>query len=635
MAVNPSLSPSGSTLASQAAASSAATVTPATIVAGCDTPARLLRQRVAQWGDRPALRYKARGLWNTVTWQDYYAQVRAVAGQLLAQGLQRGDAVAVLAGNRPEWLYADFGAQSIGVISAGIYPTSSPEQCQHVLTDCGARVMFVEDGEQLEKIIAVRGQCPQLECIVVMDDTGLDSLDSAPMPVFRFADWLVQGGESDRQSPQRFDQALAAIGPQDVAFLVYTSGTTGAPKGAMMRNATVMFQIATVPNLFGLKAGEHILSFLPLCHIAERMSTAFNHLAFGNIVHFPESGDTALNDLPEVAPHLVFAPPRFWEKMHSQITLRMQEAILPAQWLYHHAQTLGARVAQLRLAGQPAPRRLTWWLACLRPLVFGNIRRLLGLSRVRDAITGAAPVPSALIAWFLTLGIELREGYGMTETCGSATVTLAGQVQPGYAGKAVAGTEVRCDAQGEILVRGPNVFAGYWGLPEATAQAIDADGWLHTGDVGRLDAQGNLQVLDRLKDILITSSGKNITPSVIESHLRLSPYIADAVVVGEGRHYLSCLVIPDEDNLARFAQEGQIPYTDFASLVNAPSVVTLIAQEIDKMNAALARIEQIKAFRLIDQLLTPEDEELTPTMKLKRRVVAHKYAPLIDSMYAA
>lgn len=604
-------------------------------VAGCDTPARLLRQRAAQWGDRPALRYKARGLWNTVTWQNYHARVRAVGALLLEQGLQRGDAVAILAGNRQEWLYADFGAQSVGVISAGIYPTSSPAQCQHILIDCGARVVFVEDGEQLEKITAVRGQCPRLECVVVMDDTGLGSLDDDGVAVLRFADWLARGHELDRQSPQRFDQAVDEALPHDVAFLVYTSGTTGAPKGAMLRNANVMFQISAAPGMCGLKEGEHTLSFLPLCHIAERMTTAFNHLAFGNIVHFPESGDTALNDLPEVAPHLLFAPPRFWEKMHSQVSLRMQEAILPAQWLYRHTTAMGARAAQLSLAGQAVPRGLAWGLALLRPLVFGNIRRQLGLSRVRDAITGAAPVPPALIEWFLALGIELREAYGMTETCGFTAATPAGQARPGHAGRAVAGTELRCDAQGEILVRGPSVFAGYWGLPEATAQAIDAEGWLHTGDVGSIDGQGSLRVLDRLKDILITSGGKNITPAVIEGHLRLSPYIADAVVVGDGRHYLGCLVIPDEDSLVRFAQERQIPYTNFASLVNAPSVAELIGAEIAKVNEGLARVEQIKTFRLIDQLLAPEDEELTPTMKLKRRVVARKYERLIEGMYAA
>ena len=606
-----------------------------TLVEGCDTPARLFRRRVDQWDQRPALRYKSHGVWKTVTWRNYHERVRSVAMALAGQGLERGDAIAVLAGNRPEWLYADLGAQCLGVIGAGIYPTSSPEQCQHILADCGARVVVVENGEQLEKVLTVRDRCPKLERIVVMDDTGIDGLDDADATVMRFNDWLERGRELHRQSPSSFDQAIDQARPHDVAFLVYTSGTTGAPKGAMIRNASVVFQIGAAPGMCTLRPGDHTLSFLPLCHIAERMTTVFNHLAFGNIVHFPESAETVLTDLPEVAPHLVFAPPRFWEKMHSQITLRMQDAVLPAQWMYRQTLALGSRVTALRLRGEPVPWTLAWRLAVLRPIVFGNIRRLLGLSRARDAITGAAPVPSALIEWFLILGIELREAYGMTETCGFATATLPDRVQLGCAGVAVAGTELRCGAEGEILVRGPNVFGGYLGLPQASAQAIDAEGWLHTGDVGVLDEQGNVRILDRLKDILITSGGKNVTPSVIESQLRLSPYIADAVVVGDGRHFLSCLVMPDEENLVRYAQEKQIPYTDFASLVNAQSVGELMDVEINKVNSTLARVEQVKAFRLIDRLLMPEDDELTPTMKLKRRVLARKYEALIDSMYAA
>jgi len=603
-------------------------------VADCDTPVQLLRHRARQWRDQVALRYKSRGIWKSVSWGKYHAQVRALGMALLYHGLRRGDVVAVLAGNRPEWLFADLGAQSVGVVSAGIYPTSSPAQCQYILADCAARVVFVEDGEQLEKILAVRMQCPRLEHIVVMDMTGLDARALTASAVVSFAAWIAHGQTFERQFPQRFDAAVDAITAQDVALLVYTSGTTGAPKGAMISHANVMFQIVVAPAWCALRAGDHTLSFLPLCHIAERMGAIAIHLAFGNIVHFPENGDTVPNDLPEVAPHMLFAPPRFWEKMHAQVTLRMREAVPPAQWLYRLAQRLGAHYVHLCTQGQPVPRTLAWRLAILRPLVFHNIRRLLGLSRVRDAITGAAPVPPALITWFLTLGIALREGYGMTETCGFTAAAPRGQVLVGCAGVAAPGVVLRCDEQGEIMVRGPNVFAGYWGLPDASAQAVDAQGWLHTGDVGSLDAQGLLRVRDRLKDILITSGGKNVTPAVIENQLRLSPYIADAVVVGDGRHYLSCLVIPDEENLMRFAQDHQIPYTDFASLVHAAAVTALIAEEIARVNVDLARVEQIKAFRLIDQLLTPEDEEMTPTLKLKRRVVTRKYAQLIDDMYA-
>jgi long-chain acyl-CoA synthetase len=316
-----------------------------------------------------------------------------------------------------------------------------------------------------------------------------------------------------------------------------------------------------------------------------------------------------------VAPQVLFAPPRFWEKMHSQVELFMRDAIAPARWAF--AKAMAA----------PAPNVLS-------RLALRNVRQFLGIDSVKTALTGAAPVPPDLVRWFARMDISLREAFGMTETCGFCTATPMHQTKLGWAGPAGPGIELKIGAQNEVLVRGPNVISGYWNDPKRSAEAIDPDGWLHTGDCGELDDAGWLAIRDRIKDILITSGGKNITPTQVENQIRLSPYVSEAVVIGDGRHFLSCLVMIDQEHVARFAQEQQIPYTDFASLSHAPAVVALIGQEIERANAQLARVEQIKQFRIIDALLTAEDEELTPTMKLKRKVIATKYAHLIEQMYS-
>ena len=331
---------------------------------------------------------------------------------------------------------------------------------------------------------------------------------------------------------------------------------------------------------------------------------------------------------------MIFGPPRFWEKMYSQVTLYMQDALPVARKVYAQVLAEGAAMAQARLDGQP----ITGWratrYALLQKLVLSNLRSFLGLQNIKTAMTGAAPVPPDLLRWYMAVGIDLLEAFGMTETCGFCTSMPPDRIRIGTAGVCAQGTEIRLGADDEVLVRGPNVFAGYWNLPEKTREAIDADGWLHTGDCGAIDAEGFLSIKDRLKDIIITSGGKNITPSNIENHLKFSPYISDAVVIGEGRHYLTCLVMLDQDNVAKFAQDRQVPYTDYASMTRAPEVLAMISAELEQVNTRLARVEQIKDFRIIAQLLTAEDDELTPTMKLKRKVVASKYAAVIATMYA-
>ena len=597
---------------------------------GEDTPAKVFRQRCRTWADQPALRHKQRGLWQSTTWAQYFARARATGLAMQALGLERGQVVCVLAENRPEWLYVDMGAQCMGLVGNGVYPTSSAGQLQHILMDSDSRLLFVENQEQLDKALEIRTQCPQLQRIVVMDREGLRGFSD---PDVEFFDEFLARGHALAETRQAlFDASIDNTQAEDLAFLVYTSGTTGAPKGAMTLNRNLVFQLSLATEYLDIQPGDKSVSFLPLCHIAERMSSVYNPLALGLVVHFPENSGTVFNDMREVAPHLVFAPPRFWEKMYSQIDLFMRDAIAPARWTYHTTRAMGAARVEAQLLGQ-ATSSPTLLLKIMQWLAMRNVRIFLGLQNVKSALTGAAPVPPDLIRWYLGCGIELREAYGMTETTGFCTATPKGAIRLGWAGIKAPGTELRIGKDDEVLVRGPNVFGGYWNMPDKTRETLDDEGWLHTGDCGEINAEGYLAIRDRIKDILITSGGKNITPSHIESLLKFSPYITDAVVIGDGRKYLTCLVMIDQEHVARHAQEHQVPYTDFGSLTRAPEVVALIHSEIERINPQLARVEQIKSFKIISELLTAEDEELTPTMKLKRKVIATKYAALIDSMY--
>ena len=597
---------------------------------GEDTPAKVFRQRCRTWADQPALRHKQRGLWQSTTWAEYYARARATGLAMQTMGLERGQVVCVLAENRPEWLYVDMGAQCMGLVGNGVYPTSSAGQLQHILIDSGSRMLFVENQEQLDKALEIRTQCPQLRHIVVMDREGLRGFSD---PDVEFFDEFMARGLALAETRQAlFEASIDSTQAEDLAFLVYTSGTTGSPKGAMTLNRNLVFQLSLATDYLDIQPGDKSVSFLPLCHIAERMSSVYNPLALGLVVHFPENSGTVFNDMREVAPHLVFAPPRFWEKMYSQIDLFMRDAIAPARWTYHTTRAMGAARVEAQLQGQAtSPPSLL--LKAMQWLALRNVRIFLGLQNVKSALTGAAPVPPDLIRWYLGCGIELREAFGMTETTGFCTATPKGAIRLGWAGVKAPGTELRIGKDNEVLVRGPNVFGGYWNMPDKTRECLDDEGWLHTGDCGEINAEGYLAIRDRIKDILITSGGKNITPSHIESLLKFSPYITDAVVIGDGRKYLTCLVMIDQEHVARHAQENQVPYTDFGSLTRAPEVIALIHGEIERINPQLARVEQIKSFKIISELLTAEDEELTPTMKLKRKVIATKYAALIDSMY--
>ncbi len=601
------------------------------MVHGQDTLPKLFRQVAAQRGDKVAMREKDLGIWRSISWREYGEKAKHVGLGLVARGLRPGDVVSIIADNCPEWLFTDMGVLSVAGVTNGIYTTDSPSQVEYIVNDSGTRFFFAENEEQLDKILEVRSRCPELSKIFLFDMEGLHKYrDDQVMP---FSELVELGAAYDREHPAVWDRLVEIAKPNDLAILVYTSGTTGPPKGAMLSHSNITFQLGYPDLITRLGEGDEQLSFLPLCHIAERIFSVFSPLESGATVNFAESLETVPENIREVGPALFFAVPRIWEKFYSGVALRMREATPLGKLAYHWAIGVGMRIADHRIRGtRPAfGLRLLHRLADF--LVLDNIRRSLGLHRTRGAGTGAAPIAPELIKWYMALGIDMREVYGQTENCGLATGVPRDRIKLGTVGLARPDTEIRIAHDGEILLKGPHVFMGYYKNLQKTAETI-VDGWLHTGDVGGIDDAGFLKSTDRKKEIIITAGGKNITPSEIENPLKFSPYIADAVVIGDRRKYLTCLVMLDPDTVAHYAQDHSVPFTNYASLCRAKPIQELIQGEIEGVNKRFARVETIKDFRLIEQILTPEDEELTPTMKLKRSLVSRKYKELIDDMYA-
>ena len=599
------------------------------LIQGCDTLPRLFLKVSAERGDRIAMREKDFGIWQSYSWADYRERACEIAWGLLSCGLERGDVVSIQSEDCREWLWADIGAMLAGGVVNGIYPTYQARQVEHTLGDSECRFLFAEDEEQLDKYLEIEAQLPHIERVFVFDWTGLR--DFAHDKVEPLSALLARGREFGMDNPGLIERIAEEGSADDLAALVYTSGTTGMPKGAMLSQRYIMFQMTIAPEFVRQNADDELLTYLPLCHIAERVFSCWLPLAHGATINFAESPETVMQNLQEVSPTYMFAVPRVWEKFYSRVTTAMADATWIGRKAWQWAMKVGEARADKIIAGKALTRYERLRYAVADWLVFSNIKKVLGLDRTRNAASGAAPISPALLRWFLAMDIAIDELWGQTEI-GIITSTRKGKFRFGTVGPAMPRTEVRIDDNGEIIARSDGQFSGYLNLPEKTAETI-VDGWVRTGDVGELDAEGNLSITDRLKDIIITAGGKNITPSVMENELKFSPYISDAVIIGDARKYLTCLIMIDQENVEHYAQTHSIPFTDYRSLCARPEIVELIDGEVARVNSGFSSVEQVKKFRLIDVLLTAEDEELTPTMKLKRSFVSEKYADLIASMY--
>jgi long-chain acyl-CoA synthetase len=605
----------------------------ADVIPAGDTLPAIFWNAVAARSEGVWLRQKAYGIWREHRWSEVGTAVREIAHGLMALGFERGHTASILANTCIDWVLADLAVLSLGGVSNGIYPTDAAAQVEYLCADSGTRVLFVEDDEQLDKALAVRPALPRLALIVVFDMKGLHDLADARVVSLEA---LREGGRAHLAAhPRALEERVAAVRPDELAILVYTSGTTGRPKGAMHHHRTLVATLAGYHANLAQDETDDRMAFLPLCHIAERMGGEYYALYCGARLNFVENPDTVPENMREIAPTVCVAVPRVWEKLYSAVMIGIQEASRVQQLAYGWAIGVGHEVARLVMEGREVPAGLKARFRLARFLALDNVRRLVGVHRARYCLTGAAPISPDLVRWYCALGVPMLEVWGMTETAGGATFMPPSRIKPGSIGKAGANVEMRIAPDtNEILVRGPSVFQGYLNLPEKTAEAIDAEGWLHTGDVGAVDAEGYFRITDRMKDIIITAGGKNVTPSEWENELKFSPYITDAVVIGDRRPYLVALVMIDQENVEKYAQDRDVPFSNYASLTRAPEVRALIQGEIDKVNAKFARVEQVKKFHLLEAQLTAEDEELTPTMKLKRSLVQKKYSPQIEAMYA-
>ena len=606
------------------------------VVVPGDNMAEMFWNGVAQRGELTLFRQKKFGLWQSLSWNQVGVIVREAGMGLIELGFGVGETASILGNTRQEWLFSDLALLSCGGVSSGIYPTDAAPQVEYLTGDSNSVLIFVEDDEQLDKVLEVRERLPLLRRIVVWDMEGLRDLHDAQVISFE------RLREMGRERLARLGQAAAdaewqartaARKPEDLAILIYTSGTTGKPKGAMLSHRNILSHVRGLNKVIAQNENDERMSFLPLCHVAERTGGAYFAIYVGARLNFVENPETIPENVREIAPTVFVAVPRVWEKFYSGVSIALKESNAFEQWAYRLAVGIGLEKVRRYEKGETIGAGLEFahWLA--RVLVLNNVRKLIGIHRSRLLITGAAPISPDLVRWYLALGVPMLEVWGMTETSGAATATPIGCIKPGSIGVAGADSEIRLSAEGEIQVRGPTVFMGYLNQPEKTAETIDADGWLHTGDVGTVDGDGFYRICDRLKDIIITAGGKNITPSELENQLKFSPYVTDAVVIGDKRPYLVCLIMIDQENVEKFAQDHDVPFSNYASLTRAHEVQKLIEGEIERVNKQFARVEQVKKFRLIDRKLGAEDEELTPTMKLKRKLVSQKYAELIESMY--
>jgi len=576
---------------------------------------------------RIALRYKDYGIWRRISWAEYAAGVREVAAGLISLGVGRGDRVAILGENCPEWLICDLAVMSIGGVTCGIYTTSAPEQVAYIVGHSEAKVIFIENEEQVDKILQILPEV-NLERVIVWDHKGLWGFSHEKIAFY--VDFLRESKEYLKNNPRCVEERLAAVGPDDTAMIIYTSGTTGRPKGAMISHRNILMLTESFVAANPSYETDEVVSYLPLAHIYENLISLFQSIWAGGTVNFVESPDTLPQNLREVSPTIFASVPRLWEKFASAIAIRMSDAPPVKRAVYGLSILVGLKYIR---AKKGTRERLLWSLLYW-PVYFAvlyHLKRQMGFERIRWAVCGAAPAAPELFEFYNALGVPLREGYGQTESTGVIAVQRLDRPRWGYVGEAIPDVEVRIAEDGEILARGPGVFQGYFKEPELTAETIK-DGWLHTGDVGALE-DGFLKILDRKKDIIITAGGKNITPAFIENKLKFSPYIQDAVVIGDRRKFLVALILIDEDNVTKYAQDQRIPFTTFEDLTTKPEIRKLIDQEVFKVNKTLSQVESIKKIALLPRRFYEEDGDVTPTKKVKRRFLEKRYADLIESLY--
>ncbi|MGP3956625.1 AMP-dependent synthetase/ligase [Nonomuraea sp. 3N208] len=597
-------------------------------------------ERARTTPDAVAMRHKDFGIWQEVTWAAYWTHVELVAHALLALGVEPGDRVAVHSENRPEWLYGDLGTVAVRGITVGLYPTNPPAEVAYLLADSGAKILIAEDQEQVDKALAVLDECPDLRRIVYIEPRGIRGRYDDEV-LMSWPELLALGAEHRAAHPDAVERRMAEAASDDVATLIYTSGTTGPPKGVMLTLRNVEFAVDTLVTGGGFTSPppserDLALSYLPLCHVAERAFTVWFNSAAGVQVNFAESIDTVQANLREVQPTILFGVPRIWEKVLAQVNIKLESASPVKRATTRFWLRVADRIGDtlVRTGGRhTAGTRLAYgigWVFCYRAL-----RERLGMRRVRYAASGAAPIAPDVLKFYMGIGIPMHEVYGMSENTAIATANRPGRVRLGTVGEPHPGIELKIDeATGEIMTRHPGNFAGYWRNPRATADVLDPDGWLHTGDVGEWVDGTHVRITDRMKDIIITAGGKNVAPSEIENALKASPYLKEAVVIGDQRPYLVALIGIEPDTVGEWARQRGLPYTTYRDLSEKPETRDLVRGIVNEVNERFASVEQVKRFAFLPKELDHEDGELTATQKVKRSAIAKLFEDLVEGMYA-
>jgi len=581
--------------------------------------------------EAPALREKDRGIWQEWTWADYLDHVRAIALGLQSLGFGGGDKLALLSDNRPQLYATMLAAQAVGGVPVPLYQDSIAREIQYVIDHADAKFVYAEDQEQVDKVLDLKASLPKVGHVIYDDPKGLRHYTD---PLLLSLERLEELGRAyDREHPGRFDELVAAGRGEDVALICYTSGTTGSPKGAMLSHANFTHQIDGMLQLERYEPTDEMLAYLPAAWVGDTFWSLAGALMVGCGVNCPERPETVMENLREIGPHVLVAPPRIWENLVSVVQVKIEDATWVKKRLYRWLMPWGEEVARLEMEKQPVPARLRLLRAFGEFFVFGPLRDHLGFRRTRYAYTGGAALGPEIFLFFRGLGINLKQVYGQTEISGVSCVQRNGDVKLGTVGKAFPNTEIRVTETGEVISKSPGVFLGYYKNPEATATTI-RDGWLYSGDAALFDADGHLIVIDRAKDVTALADGTKFAPQYIENKLKFSPYIKEAVAVGQDRPWVAAMINIDMENVGKWAERRQIAYTTYADLAQKPEVYDLIGQEVDRVNRDLPETTRLQKYVLLPKELDPDDEEITRTRKVRRGFVATKYADIIEALFS-
>ena len=591
----------------------------------------LLRRNAIKYGDKKvAIREKEFGIWQPVTWKGYYENVRDFALGLHKLGFKRGDKLSYIGDNRPEALYSELGVQCLGGAIVGIYPDSHLDQAEYIINHSDSTFVFGGDQEQADKILGIKEKCPKIINVIVDDPKGMRHYDDPILIFFKEVQKIGRG--LAEKEPNLFDEMIDRVSPEDVGMINYTSGTTGLPKGSMITHKNMTSVVKFHDQVDPAKETDEYVSFLPLPWIGEQEYGVYWPLYKAFTVNFPEKVETVQENIREIGPNIMLAPPRIWERMCSDIQVKIQDAAWIKRLTYNIFLKVGYKISDYKLQKKELP---IWWkvLSWIGYLfLFRSLKNYLGLSNLRHVYTGGAPLGPEIFQMFQALGVNIKQAYGMTEQTAASIIHRTDDIRLDTVGKPLPGLEFKISDSGELLSRGDSIFKGYYKNPEATAEALK-DGWLHSADAAIIEDDGHIIIIDRMADVMKLADGSRFSPQLIENKLKFSPYIIDAVIIGQEKPFIASMISIDMGNVGKWAENNQIPYTTFTDLSQKGEVYDLVAKEVAKTNESLPKVAKVKRFVLLYKELDPDDDELTRTRKVRRKFVEGRYKELIDALY--